>query len=347
MLVDKLFIGGVWTASDVRGSNTTGTPVVSAVLAVTGEEISDTYTLTVSARAGSTGTITIAASVNNPFNGRVIPNVNFDDATVHDDVVPGVSIVFDNAGVNGDVAEIIVGSPYGTFDASGVGAGVPTAGVRHQVENTGTSDALNSVAQLLPQVIWVRMVNQVFEYASPFAENADEKTAGGGSDRVMPYVITISAVSGVGAAKVATISVDGVAMGAASLLDMTTGASVSGVGIKAISPGYPYRVLTGPLEGMEFALDAGVANADEANVLIFPSRYVQLAPDVAGVEGAYDVVAVPLTEVGEAAGVITPSGVAYYWTRFLVPQSSNNESNPYPSNIALSASQSTAAGWEA
>lgn len=347
-LKDQLFISGVWTDSDVRGSNTAGTPLVSAELSNTGEEIADEYTLTVSARSGGTGTVTVASdSANNPYDGNVKTGVNFDDTTEYDDIIPGVILVFDNAGANGNTALIIVGSPHGSFDASGVGAGTPTAGIRHRVLNNGASDVANAEAQLLTQVIWVRIVNQVFSYVAPFADAATEKTAGGGSSRVMPYVLTISGVSGAGASKVATLSVDGVAFGADTLLDLTTGTTVSGTGIKAISPAYVYRVVDGPLEGMEFALDAGVANSDEANVLIFPSRYVQIAEDVAGVEGTYGTTPVELTESGQSAGVITATtGVAYYWARFLVPLSANNESNPYPANIALSASQSSGAGWE-
>jgi hypothetical protein len=119
-----------------------------------------------------------------------------------------------------------------------------------------------------------------------------------------------------------------------------------GTGIKAVDPPYPYRVIDGPLTGLEFALDAGAANTNAANVLIFPSRYVQIADDIAGVEGTYGSTPVDLTETGESTGVITSGGVAYFWARFLVPSSANNESNPYPCNIALSASQSSGAGWE-
>lgn len=346
-LKDQLFIGGVWVDSDVRGENTAGTPVVSAVLGNTGEEISGVYTLTISNRSGATGDVTIATDdANNPFDGRVVTGVQFDDTTETIDVVPGVTIVFDNAAANGNTAEITIGNPYGSFDASGVGAGVPTAGVQHQVENDGASSVANAKAQLLTQAIWVRNPDRVFDYIGPFAESAVEKTAGGGSDRVMPYVVTISGVSGSGPSKVATISIDGVAMPALSLLDLTTGDLVSGTGIKAVSPAYPYRVADGDLEGLEFALHEDVANTDECNLLIFPSRYVQIAEDVAGVAGTYGTDPVDLTESGEATGVITASGVAYYWTRFLVPLSANNESNPYPCNVALTASQSTAAGWE-
>lgn len=347
-LIDQLFIGGVWTATSVAGENTIGTPLVSAELNASGEEIADLYTLAVSGRTGGTGTVTVVAnSANNPFDGRVKTGVNFDDTTTYDDIVPGVVIVFDNAGVNGDTAEITVGSPYGSFDASGIGAGVPTAGVRHRVLNNGSADVTNASVRLLTQSIQVRITGQVFDQIGVFADGATEKTAGGGSDRVMPYALTISGVSGSGGAKIATLSVDGVALGAATILDVTTGTNVSGTGLKALGSTYPYVVVSGPLTGLKFSIDPDCVNSDKANVLIFPSRYVQTAPDVAGVEGTYGTADVDLTEVGESTGVITASGVAYFWARFVVPASANNESNPYPCDIALSASESSDAGWEA
>lgn len=346
-LIDQRFISGSWTAVTVRGTNTSGTPLISAELAETGERISDTYTLTVSARTGGTGTITIATtSPNNPYNGRIKTGLNFDDTTEYTTIVPGVVIVLDNAGANGNSATVIIGSPYGSFDASGIGAGVPTAGVRHRVLNDGASDVANAKAQLFTQVIAYKKVNSVLSYVSPFADNAVEKTAGGGSDRVMPYYLSISSVAGSGSGKTATLNIDGSPFGAASIFDIDAGTSQNSTLLKAITPGYRYRVIDGPLEGLEFELEAGVANSDGVNVLVFPSRYIQIAPDVAGVEGTYGVSAVDLTETGEATGVITAAGVAYFWTRFLVPQGANNESNPYPCKVALTASQSSDAGWE-
>jgi hypothetical protein len=346
-LKDQLFISGSWTDAAVRGNNVSGTPLTSAVATGTGEEISDVYTLSVSGRTGGTGTVTVNCdSPNNPYDGAVFAGTNFDGATAYTNIVPGTSLVFAVAGANGNSATVTIGDPYGDFDASGVGAGTPTTGVQHRVLNDGASDVTGAKARLLTQAVMVRITNKVFNYIKPFASGATEKTAGGGSNQVTPYALTISGVSGSGPSKVATLSVDGVALGAASILDLTTGASVSGTGLKAISPAYAYRIQTGPLSGLEFGLDSGVANTDKANILIFNSRYVQIAPDVSGVAGTYGTADVDLTESGESTGVITGSGVAYFWVRFLVPASANNESNPYLAKIAIAANQSTAAGWE-
>lgn len=346
-LVDKLYIASVWTDSSVRANNLTGTPLVSAEKNDTGEAISDEYTLTISARAGSTGTVTVSASANNPFSGRVVTGVEMDDTTPVTNIIPGVSIIFDNAAANGNTASIIVGDPYGSFDATGVDAGVPTAGVRHQVENDGDADVSDAKAMLLPMAFLYKKTGSVLEYVRRFAEGAEEKIAGSGSSRVMPYGLTISDVAGSGSGKTCTLSIDGGAFGTDSILDLISGTTQNGTLLKAVGSDNPYKVVDGPLTGLEFAIHPSCANTNTCNVLIFESRYVQIAPDVAGVEGTYGVDDVILTTTGEVDGVILSGDVAYYWTRFLVPEAANNESNPYPTSIALRASQSTAAGWGA
>jgi hypothetical protein len=346
-LKDQLFISGVWTTAAVRGANVSGTPLTSAVPSGTGEEIPDVYTLTVSVRVGGTGTVTVSCnSKNNPYDTDVHTGVNFDGATQYKNIVPGATLVFAVAGANGNTATITIGDPYGEFDASGVGAGTPTTGVRHRILNDGTSNVTGAKAKLLTQAVLVRRTNKVFEYIKPFASGATEKTVGGGSNQVAPYALLVNSVAGSGPSKTCNLNVDGVVLGAASVLDLTTGSSVSGTGLKA-SGTYPYRIQSGPLSGLEFSIDPGVVNSDTANVLIFTSRYTQIAPDASGVAGTYGTADVDLTESGQATGVITPSGVAYFWVRFLVPATANNESNPYPAKVAVTASLSTAAGWEA
>lgn len=346
-LVDQIEITGVFTDSSVRGANLVGQVVVSAEPTSSGQAISDDYTLTVSARAGGTGTITVStSSPNNPYNGKVVTGVPFDNVTEVLNIVPGATLVFDSDAVNTNTAIINIGDYQGLFDANGVGAGVPSDGVRHKVVNTAGSEAVDCKASLLTQSVMYKKTGDALRYVRPFADGATEKTAGGGSDRVMPYALSISAVSGVGALKVATLSVDGVALDADEVTDLTTGVTEDGVGLKAIDPPHPYAINTGPLEGLEFAIHHDCVDGDIANVLIFPSRYVQIADDVAGVEGTYGTVDVALTEVGEASGVISGGGAAYFWSRMLVPVSASNESNPYPCNIAIQGSESTQAGWE-
>lgn len=345
-LRDQTLITAVWTDSLVRMTNDAGTPLVSAVDNASGEAIPDTYSLAISAVAGGTCTVTVnTAFPNNPYKGRVVTGVPIDGVTVVKSVIPGVSLVLSNTAVNANAATVRVGINAGTFDAFGIGAGTPSAGERHQVVNDGTGAVANALAGLRTQAIQVKKVGTVFDYVRPFAQGATEKIAGGGSNRISPYTFTISNVAGAGVAKTADIAVAGVVIGVADILDLSTGAQVGPTGLKAIAPGYGYRFTAGPLTGLEFALSSTCASGDAANVMVFSPRYIQIAPDNAGVAGAWGVVDVVLTQAGQAAGVIQPVGVAYYWTRVLVPAGASSESNPYPGNVALSGTETGAANW--
>jgi len=346
-LVDKLFISGSWIPSDVMLVAGTGSVLNTAEITGSGKEISDEYLLTVSGRSGGTGTITVTTqSSNNPYNNRVKTLLAFDDATEQLEIVPGLTIVLDNAAANGDTVTIKVGKYNGSFDASGVDAGVPSAGTRHKVTNTGTQDVTEAKAKLLTQAVHVKKTGDVFSTISPFADGATEKVAGGGSTRTMPYALSIDNTSGSGPTKVADLKVDGVTFGADTIQDLSTGATQDGTGLKAIDPPYLYQVVDGDLEGLLFSLHPDCVDDDTANILIFPSRFTQIAEDTAGVEGTYGTSDVDLTEAGQSVGVITPSADAYYWVRQLVPSGAGNESNPYPSNVALTALEAVGAGWE-
>lgn len=346
-LRNKLWNGAAWVNSDVRLSNTTGTPLVSAAWNGDGRAIADEYFLTFAASVpGVSANVTVGTSApNSPY--RHTKAVVLDGVTIHKDVIPGLDLVFDDdAGfINAWTATIKIGEFLGTFDAQGVDAGVPSAGVRYQVLNDSTGAVSNAKARLLPNAKWVKKVGTVFSTVRAFAEGATEKVAGGGSNRVMPYVITIHSVAGAGALKTAEVRVDGVIFPADSLLNLLTGGTQNGAGVKAIAPGQFYRVILGALTGLEFALDAGVVNGDTANVLIFAPAFEQIAPDVAGVAGAWGTVDVVLTEAGQAAGQITAGGVAYYWRRSLVPIGASPESNPRVVDVALQATETGAAGY--
>lgn len=348
MLKDQLFIGGVWVDSAMRFVNDTGTPIHAAASNGDGRAIADVYALDFSSVvAGTSADVTVSTtSPNNPYNG-LTHSVLLDETTIYKDIVPGVDLRFDSAGgfLNTWAATVSVGEFLGTFDAFGGGAGTPSAGVRHRVTNDGTGAVSDSEATLLPLAKWVKKTGDVFDTVRSFAEGATEKQAGGGSNQVVPYLITIDDVAGAGGAKTCTVKVDGVTFGANTLRDLSTGATQNGTNVKAISPGHFYRVVLGDLTGLEFAISANCADGDEANVLIFESRFIQIAPDVAGVAGTWGTTDVVLTQSGQSAGVIQPAGTAFYWRRVLVPSGGNAESNPYPGDVALKGTETGAAGW--
>ncbi len=353
-LVDKLFISGVWVESAIRYANTTGTPIVSAEESGSGELLSDDYTLEFSAVMAGTATVTVvSASPNNPYR-KVVTGVPVDDVTEVENVIPGVKLIFNNTTANGDDALVHIGSYEGTFDAFGVDAGDPSDGVKHRVENTGTGAVSDAKARLLTQAVLVKKTGKVFNWIKPFAEDAAEKVEGGGSNRIMPYQLKVVGTSGAGAGKICNLQLNTGTIGvpvwttfpADSILDLSTGDLVSGTGLKSIDT-YEYRIVDGgDLDSLQFALSADRVNNDIANVLIFPSRFTQIAEDIAGVEGTYGTSDVDLTQTGESAGVIQPGEVADYWVRTLVPLNANAESNPYPAMVALEASETGSAGWE-
>lgn len=348
MLKDQLFISGSWVDAACRLINGTGTPVSAAAANGDGRAIADDYSFTFTGvTATVTGTVHVAASSpNNPYGGQSFV-VNLDNTTEYKDVIPGLTLKFSNSGSFGNTwtAAIHVGEFLGTFDAFGGGAGVPSAGVRHRVINGGTGAVSASKATLDTIAKWVKITGHVFDTIRNFAAGATEKQAGGGSNQVIPYAITISATAGSGPTKTVTVSVDGTPFATDTLTDLSTGVDQNGTLVKAVSPGRFYRVNSGDLEGLEFAIDATAADGDEANVLIFESRFIQLAPDVSGSAGAWDITDIVLTQAGQSAGVIQPAGTAFFWRRVLVPAGGNAESNPYPGDVALKGTETGAAGW--
>jgi hypothetical protein len=346
-LRDQIFVGGVWVDSAVRFSNDTGTMITSAQESASGEALADDYTVAASAVASGTATITVTTnSPNNPYGlagHNVYTGVALDGATIYRNIIPGVNLVFSNTTVNGNASTVHIGVYAGTFDAFGVGAGVPSAALRHQVLNSGTGAVASAVAKLLAQAVQLKTSGNVFTQVKPFALGATENVAGGGT-QTLPYHLSISATTGSGGAKTATLQLAGVTFGAASILDISAGTNVDGTALEAIAS-HPYRIITGPLTGVEFNLDPACAGGDTANILIFPSRYVQIAPEVSGSPGAWGTTDVVLTQSGQSAGVIQPAGVAYYYTRIVVPAGSGAESNPHPANVALSGTETGAAAW--
>lgn len=338
-LIDRVFIDDEWVGADGHWENTIGDAVF--VASIFGGLIADNYTLVVSDVSGGTATITVSASRHNPYNGRVIENVALDGATIYQNIVPGFQIVYNALTANGDTTVIYGGSFLGTFDGSGANAGIPSEGVRHQVENDDY-DLQDCKATLpLRNAIRIEITGHVlyaFEYVVGFAT---EKVVDG---QIAPYVFTISNTSGAGAEKVCDLTVDADGPASLNLFDVENSVVVTGEGIKAVEF-HRYMFLSSPLTGLVFYIHPDCQDGDEANVFIFSSRYVQIAPDEDGVEGAYGTTDVVLTGPGRDSGVMLSGDLAYYWTRILVPSGSAGNANPYPANILLKGSYDDAAPW--
>lgn len=351
MLVDRINESG-WKLTNLRVSNTSGSlldasSMETSVPSMDADVIPDEYTLVASNVTGDVADITISTlAPNNPYNGRVVTGVDvsfLQDTTV----LPGVVLEFNGTVANGDTSVIKVGVFGGTIQAGGATAGVGTGAVRHQVENDGAEPVTLCKARLLTQVIVFPKTNLVFLSARPYAESATEKFDPA-TTQTQPYVVSISGVSGSGAGKICDLSVDGDVLGEGTVYDINDDDYFSGTGLSA-DGSRPYRIVDGPLTDWEFVIHPDVANGDEANVLVFPPRHLQIAPDVAGVAGQYGTADVTLTESGEDDGVISPSGVAYYWSRFLVAEGAGGQSNPHPTLVFLEGLEDEAgsANWSA
>lgn len=336
-----ILVDGNWVDASSILSNDTGTPVVSADANFSGRSISDSYVLEFSSVVPVTSAVVKVAcgSSSNPYNDQVGVSVALDGATVYSDIVPGIDLVFsDDGGFTGSwQATVVIGSPFGRFNAFPPDSGDPSDGVRVKVVNSGADDGSACRARLLPVLKPVKRTGVVLDSIHAPAEGATEKLV---SDSVAPYALNATGVAGIGPAKTMDIDVDGSPFGVINLTDSTTGPS-TGLGVVDW-----YRATDGDLQGMEFKLSEDAAEADTENVLCFSQRFSQLAPDQAGVPGDWATTDVDLTEDGQATGVITASGAAYFWVRVLVVDGGNAKSNPYVIDVAVEGASLLSAGWE-
>jgi len=350
-LVDRIFNGTSWVASNCRLVHVVPSSggvfaVVTAVSNFSGEAIADEYVLTFSDvdTVGNTAKVYVMPqSPNNPYRNVAGIDIIIDGSTIHSEVVPGIDLVFSASGSFSDTwsDKILIGVYQGTFNAFGDTAGLPGIAVRHQVLNEDSGAAADCLATLKVMSIQVRTNGIIFADIKPFADSATEKVLGGGSERVMPYHVTVANVTGVGASKVMDLSVDGSHV---DVQNLSTGATTTSTGLNVVDR---YKIASGDLISFEFKLSQSAEDSSTANVMIFQKRYQQIAPDVDGVAGAWGTSDVQLTQSGESAGVIQPTAVAYYWTRPLVPDGADGSSNPYPGNVFLVGKQTGTAGWVA
>lgn len=346
--IEEVSGSDVWVASAARNVPVTGTPLVSATANEDGSAIADNYTLTFeNVDPGVSADVHVACdSPNNPHSTEAanspkfgtVYTVDLDGVTEYDNIVPSATVIFsDDVGfLDNWEAELRVGRYAGQFQAFNNGVPVPGTGRRHRVENTGIGPGTNCKAQLVTLAVLYTKVGTVFEFISPFAEDAAEKQTDG---KTAPYAVTVENKAGVGAAITADIKFDGALVNVADEDgNVTTSEDLTVVNT--------YTVDDGDLEGLAFRLSQLILNTATANVLIFENLHTQIAPDIAGAAGTYGTDDVVLTEDGEDDGTITAGGFAYYWERTLVVQGANSISNPRPGSVRLYGEASEAAGWE-
>lgn len=338
--IEETPLSGTFVDSSCRLTNQTGTPVVSATANGDGGAIAGVYSLTFDASdPGVDATVKVNAdSVNNPNIDQTGKTVLLDGTTAYHNIIRGVDIVFDDdAGfLNTWTAQIKVGLSFGAAQAFGASAGIPGTSRKVRVENTGSENASNCLAELVNIVKHWAKVGTIFARVFPFAEAATEKLTDG---QVSPYAITVDNVTGSGAGKTMDVLFDGSPLSVINLTDSTTGTSE---GLNVVDR---YRITGGNLEDVEFILSEDATDSDTANILIFSTRFMQIAPDESGSPGTFGTADVDLTETGESAGTITAGGFADFHVRILVTDGGNSLSNPYPLDVRVSGEVSSSADW--
>jgi hypothetical protein len=338
--IEEAALSGTFVDASCRLSNTSGTPVVSAVSNGDGGAIAGVYSLTFDdSDPAVDATVKVNAdSPNNPNIDSVGKTVLLDGTTIYKNVLRGVDLVFDDdAGfLDTWTAQIKVGLSFGAAESFGASAGIPGTSRKVRVENTGSESASNCIAELVNIVKHWAKVGTIFARVFPFAESATEKLTDG---QVSPYAITVENVTGSDESKIMDVLFDGSLFDVINLTDSSEGTSE---GLNVVDR---YRITSGSLQDVEFLLSEDAEDSSTANILIFSTRFMQIAPDESGSPGTFGTADIDLTESGQATGTITAGGFADFHVRILVTEGGNSLSNPYPLDVRVSGLVSSGAGW--
>lgn len=347
--IEEVAGSGTFVAATARYTNNTGTPIVSVAANNKGSLIAGVYNLTfASVVAATSANCTVTPTNTNNPSATGSPNaagltrpavaVTLDGTTAHSNVIEGLDIVFSNSGsfTNSWTGQIRVGYDFGSQQA--FGSIVASTQRKIRAYNTGSDTATNCKARCLPNVVAWPKVGEIFAGVRPFAEDAVEKLSGTIIDN---YAITVGNVTGSGASKTMDVFVDGNPVDVI-MLDINNQPTGSEISSDDLNVTNYYRITTGDLTDVEFKLSEDATNSDTANIFIFDTRHIQIAPDESGSPGTWGTADVTLTESGQAAGVIRATGFASFWIRALTTDGADSESNPYSMNVALEHSTSVA-----
>lgn len=299
--------------------NTVSTPLSSVAMLNNGEEVSDYYTLTFT---NSAGVITVDVTSDDPKNPYTGTGKGFidDGSTENKDVIPGLGIVGSGSIDTGHKAVISIGAYMQTdgsvidrLNAGIVDAGSATTGFRVAAVNVGSEDAAVSTVKPLPGFWWTPASAQEFvKEIAPHTDETRETMAVAGS-----YSITFSNwTDGAGSKagyKVADIYVDGTLCVAQAMFDGSTRYQYGQA---------DYVDASDKLKGLSIVLQDTTSDPTTATVTLIVTGdegWVEFAPDNSGTAGTYSTGALELTEPGEPNGIITVSGMAYFWVRFNLP----------------------------
>lgn len=348
--IEEIQGSGVWVDMRARLTNIVGAPVALAVANDTGQAIAGAYTIIFHHTEGDTapedvepGTsgnvFVLTSSPDNPYRNTTGRAVNLDGETVYRDLVGGLDITFsDDPGFSTNwVAEIRVGHSFGAVAAYGTTAGLATDSRRIRVRNPDPDAAQNVRAVVTRHAKLFPTAGIVFEKLLDFAASAVEKITGG---QVQPYSVTVENKTGSDETTTADIKFDG------ALVNVVDQDGMAGTSA-ALTVVDTYTITDGDLEGVEFQLSQAITNGSTANILIFNSRFTQIAPDLGGAPGDWGTADVAITSDPEAEGTIAAGGFGFFHVRVLAPSGSVSGSNPYICDAQIIAETSSPAGWDA
>jgi hypothetical protein len=298
----------------LRWENTVSTPLLSAAYLENGEAVAGVYTII--GASGSTVNIT-ADDPKNELIGTGL-TVVADDATVNEDVLAGVGLVFSSSLATGWTAKVAVGalmaSDGGTSQRLNVGiieAGSISTQRRIAAVNVGSEDSAETFVYGLPGYFVEgtdveQYIKNVANHSSP--SRHDLATPG-------DFVIAFADYQ-TGPPQTADVLVDTV--------KAIEDAKLDGAELYEHGTGNGYIDGVDKFKGLGIIFEdlPGDPTAKSFNLHVRGSYdWYEFAPDVTGSPGTWQAPPLQLTESGEVAGVITASGLAYFWVRVNVPSS--------------------------
>ena len=300
----------------LRWENTVSTPLVSASYLENGEAVAGVYTIV----GASASTVNITAD--DPKNELIGTGITVvaDDATVNEDVLAGVGLVFSSSLATGWTAKVSVGALMapdgGTSQRLNVGivlAGAMSTQRRVAAVNVGSEDSAETEVYGLPGFfVEGTDVEQFIETIKNHTDITRHDLATPGD-----FVITFADYQ-TGPPATADVYVDAVKAIEDAKLD---GAELyeHGRGNGYIDAADKFKGL-----GIIFVDGPGDPTSETFTLHVRGSfDWYEFAPDVSGSPGTWQSGPLTLTEVGEVAGVITASGTAYFWVRVNVPSSAS------------------------
>jgi len=296
----------------LRWENTINTPINSASWLDDGEAISDVYT--VAATSATTVNVT-AEDTKNEVTGTGI-TVVADDATVNYGVVPGVGIVFSSSLANGWTAKVSIGalmdSGGTTSDRLNVGvvqADTTSTQRRLVAVNVGTEDSAETEVYALPGFF-------VADDAQPWIKTIQNHTdtARHASATAGDFAITYQDFQS-GSPDTADVYVDAV--------KAIEDAKLDGAELYQHGAGNGYVDAQDKFKGLGIIfVDNGDPTSETHDLFVREGfAWVEFAPDSSGSPGTWQASPLTLTELGQSSGVITASGICYFWFRTVLPSS--------------------------